>query len=1280
MAEDPAPQPSEEENSAFPEEEILDGEVLPPVVSTEGAWATSDSAIGIGGAVVSDAADQIEIRRPLAFPIVAIGGSAGGLEAYIELFQHLPSDTGMAFVIIPHLPADQRSYLPEIIARYTKMQAAPIESGARPEPDHVYILPPNALASLRSGVFHLEARAGDGAFHPIDHFFKSLATEQKTFAIGVVLSGMDADGSTGLKAIKGEGGIVIVQAPESARFPDMPRSSISADHVDMVLPPSQIAYHLSQVAQQSQSPGLRRLEEGKPLPDQEKHLARILKQLKNVSGIDFRFYKQTTLGRRIARRMLMHRIDTLGEYASILQGDPKELRELQEDILINVTQFFRDPEVFETLKGSVFPQLFENRATSHQVRVWVPACSSGEEVYSIAICLLEFLTGNALEPSIQIFGTDASDASIQKARLGNYPETIRSEVSVERLRRFFTKTEKGYQVSKRIRDLCIFARQNLCSDPPFARLDLISCRNVLIYFGAQLQRQVIPTFHYALRPDGFLLLGASETIREFTDLFDLTDRKHKLYSKIGATPARALLVANPRPFTPDLITETAAPRPIPGSTWSDSELQRAADRIVLSRYGPPGVVVNEKLEILQSRGHTSPFLEMAQGVASLQLTRMVRETIASQVTSAVRRAVEQDSGVQVESLKICDGDQTREAMLEVLPMHNVGSRSRCFLVLFVPSQAGSHAPVLGPVDHAWTEISEGDQEGVIAQLQQDLSSTRLYLQSLLEDRDNKNQELVSANEEIQSSNEELQSTNEELETTKEELQSSNEELQTVNEELQNRNAVLRQTSNDLSNLLNSVNLPVLMLSSDFNIRHFTPQTQRLMNLRATDIGRPFADIRLNLNIDNLEPLFAEVLDTLGSREIEVQDREGHWYLLRVRPYRTTDNKIDGLVVALVDIDQVRRSQQEMREARDFAGSVIQCIPLPLAVVDSEFRIRSTNEAFCAVAGMSSQALERRFLPDLTAALWGMEQPLRSQLESLRGSAGKATGFEFEHKTSGENPKVFLVRGRVLRPDGEEFLLATFEDVTAQKEVERLLKAEGKRLANEVEFTTKELDRSREELRALTGNLMTSQEEERRRLARELHDDISQQIAALNMLGDEVLRNLTSDTQAARQKLEQTIKQIGQLSDDVRTLSHRLHPSLIEHLGLAAGLRSLTEEFGEREEMITTFFAQNVPRELPLNISTGLYRITQEALRNVSKHAGKTHVKVNLTGNADRIELQVTDAGKGFDMEQKSSGLGLISMRERARLINGVIRIESAPGEGTRLTVQVPLPSTALPQN
>lgn len=1229
-----------------------------------------------GDVVVVDESEEMDGAHALPHLVAGIGASAGGLEAYIELFHNLAPDTGIAFVIIPHLLATHKSHLVEILGRATSMPVKEITDGTRPEPNHVYILPPNTRVRLEEGALRLDTRSTDRVPRPIDFFFRSLGAHQKTRSVGIVLSGTDADGALGLKAIKGEGGIAIVQSPESARFSEMPLSSISIDHVDRILPPGQIGAELAMLSKRFHEPVLRTLESGQPQPADEQQFFRILNLMRGVSGIDFRLYKPTTIRRRIARRMLLHPVRTMGDYANMLRGNPPELRDLVEDALIDVTRFFRDPSVFEAFKRVILPRIFEGHEADQQIRIWVPGCSSGEEAYSIAMIILEYLTGQSIEPPIQIFGTDASETNIQKARAGIYPESIIGEVSAERLRRFFVRADKSYQVGKRVRDLCIFARQNLSHDPPFSKMDLISCRNVLIYMGTELQKQVLPTFHYALRPNGFLLLGTSETIRDFTELFQLVDSKNKFFAKIGNSSRMTLAIA-PRILLPDAVPTVSAATV---ENWSESELQRAADRIVLARYAPPGVIVDDRLDLLQSRGHTAPFVEMSPGSVSLQLPRMLRDSIAAPVTQAVRRAIGQNIPVHLEGLIVRDEDQQYEFGVEVMPINSMAPRARCFLVLFVPSRERI-VTATSP-----KELPEGGalaaEPDLVARLRQNLASTKLYLQTLIEERDAKNQELLSANEEIQSANEEMQSTNEELETTKEELQSSNEELQTVNDELQQRNTSLIQSTNDLANLLNSVNLPVLMLSNELTIRHFTPPTQRLMNLRTPDIGRPISDIRLNLNVSALEPLFTEVLETLTPHELEVQDREGHWYLLRVRPYRTTDNKIDGVVVVLLDVDQLRRSQQELRDARDFARSVIENVPLPLAVVDLELRIRFCNDAFRILAGRPSEDLEHRSLPEIASATWGLQGLLNTRLDELRKSKVDGNNFEFQFRTPGDSSRAFNITGRVLKPDRETFLLVTIEDLTPHTKLEDMLSIERERLANQVESAAQELGRTQQELRALAGSLFTSQEDERRRVARELHDDISQKLAVLEIdtqqIEDQLPRG-SGDSSSILPDLDRVRNGIGALSEDVRRLSHALHPSVLDDLGLASGIRSLVEDFRERENMIVTFTAQKVPEKLQGPTTINLYRITQEALRNVAKHAGRTHVKVILKGDESTLHLQIIDSGEGFDTEQRRSGLGLISMEERARMLGGTFRIESELGEGTKINVDVPLPADSEPR-
>lgn len=1214
------------------------------------------TALPAGG----DPTHEQDGESALPHPIVGIGASEGGVEACIELFNRLAPDTGMAFVVIPDRTAVSNGHFLELLSRNTPMPVAEMVAGNRPQPDHIYVLPPGIRAGLKRGVFCVEAGSEVPAC-PIGHFFRSLAASQGAPAIGVVLSGGEIDGAQGLRAIKGEGGIAIVQSPDSAGPSENCRSIISLDYVDRILPPEQIAIELEQIGRQFQQSMLRALEEGGRWPGEEMASSRILNLLRGVSGIDFRLYKAATVRRRIGRRMLLWRIPSLAEYAAFLQESPDELGALQEDLLIGVTRFFRDLPVFAALRETILPHIFANREAGLQVRIWVAGCSSGEEVYSIAICLLEYLADQALDAPIQIFGTDASGRSIEKARSGIYPESMAEEISSERLQRFFLKTPGGYQISKQVRDWCVFAQHNLLHDPPLSKMDLVACRNVLANLAVEPQKKILRTFHYALRPEGFLLLGMPETTHAAPGIFHPFDRTHKFFSKTGDASSRALKAAAPRLF---LSSNGSGPAPTSiSATSEDKKLRRAADRIILARYGPPGVVIDAKMRILQSRGHTAPFIEMPQGPVSLKITRMLRDSIAAPVSQAVQRAVEQDLPVRVEGLRVPESDGIREITLEVLPIPVAVPRSRCFLVLFVPSDRST--PELSP--EAGESGERLDKDESAERLRQDLRSTRFYLQTLIEERDARNQELVLANEEIQSANNAMHNAYEELKNIKEELRSANEGLQAVNG-LRQRNAALTQSVNDLTNLLNSVNLPVLMLNSELNIGHFSTLTQRVMNLRQQDIGRPFTDIRLNLRTGNLESIFQEVLETLSPREMEVQDSEGRWYLLRVRPYRTADNRIEGVVVVLVDIDQHRRTRQELRDGLDFALALIESVPLPLAVIDADFRIRVVNEAFRTLAGLGKDAADGRSLPDLALALWGLEEPLRTHLENLRASMAVGGHFDFEFRTPGAQPRVLNIRGCVLNSD----LLVTIQDITAHKEVERTLTLERERLADEVTSTAGELKRTQDELRALAGSLFTSQEEERRRVARELHDDIGQKLALLEIEAQQVEPRIDSDPGRALAELQHVRAGIGRLSEEVRRISHALHPSVIEDLGITPAIRSLVEDFRDREQMIVTFRSQNVPEGIPVEIATGLYRITQEALRNVAKHAGKTHVKVLLDSKPGGIRLQVIDSGKGFDPHARRSGLGLISTEERTRIMRGTLTIESEPGIGTRVTVDVPL--------
>jgi two-component system, chemotaxis family, CheB/CheR fusion protein len=847
-------------------------------------------------------------KADLSFPIVGIGASAGGLDAFKQLLQALPADTGMAFVLVQHLAPTHVSLLAEILAPTTTMPVLEVKDEPRVEPNHVYVIPPNRTMVMTDGHLRLFPRQDTpGQHRPVDAFLRSLAEHDSHRAVGVILSGTGTDGTVGLTAIKSEGGITFAQ-DDTAQQDGMPRSAITAGCVDFVLPPDQIAAELARigrhpyispdVAGPPTAPGQ------KPLPGEA--VGKIVQLLHKATGVDFRQYRSTTLYRRITRRMLLHRLDGPGEYLRLLGDDAAEVQNLYRDILISVTAFFRDADAVDALKAKVFPTLLDGRPQHDPVRIWVLGCSTGEEAYSIAIALAEFDANRGAQVPAQIFATDLNEHGIEKARIGLYPKNIVQDVSPERLARFFVETDAGYQVVRSIRDACVFARHNVLSDPPFSRMDLITCRNLMIYMQPVLQRQVFPLFHYALKPNGFLWLGSSETIGTFTDLFGVEDARQKIFRRRGAPSPSHLVVP--------LATSTWATRPGRAEApvergGAEADVQREADRLALAKYAPPGVVVNANLDILQFRGDTSPYLAPPPGRPSVSLLKMAREGLTVGLRALVQRVREEGAPARQEGLRVKSEGGTREINLEVMPLRGEGAAG-CFLILF--------EPVGSPTREVPADISapagSADAEREIAHLAQELAATREYMQSLIEQQEAANEELQSANEEVQSANEELQSINEELQTSKEEIQSSNEELTTVNEEMVYRNDQLGRVNADLINFLASTHLALVTLGPDLRVSRFTPQAERLLNLTASDVGRPIGDLGVPIIDPELGRELAEVIDTARTLEREVQDRQGRWYSLRLRPYRTLDNRIDGAVLVLIDITVQKRAEDTLRDA------------------------------------------------------------------------------------------------------------------------------------------------------------------------------------------------------------------------------------------------------------------------------------------------------------------------------------------------------------------------------
>ncbi len=842
--------------------------------------------------------------------IVAIGASAGGIEAVTELMNYLPTDTGMAFVLVQHLDPKHHSILTELLARKTAMTVTEVSEGLPVKPNHVYVIPPNATMSISNQTLHLSPREESRGMHmSVDHFMRALAEQKGNRAIGVILSGSGTDGTLGMAEIQAHGGVTFAQDEASAKYDGMPRSAVVAGYADYVLSPKRIAKELARIARHPYVARDTLSQAAETAPAPIAGMNSIFQVLRRATGVDFTHYRQTTILRRIQRRMVVHKIDAIEEYAKFVQSHPAEVKALYQDMLINVTSFFRTPRVFDALKTTVFPGIQKSVTRERGIRIWTPGCASGEETYSVAIALLEFLGDKASQIPIQFFGTDVSDLSVTKARNGVYPENIQGDVSPERLRRFFTKVEGGYRVSKTIRDMCIFAQHNVLNDPPFSRMDLICCRNLLIYLEPVLQNKVISLFHYALKPSGFLVLGSSEGLGATTGLFAVDDRTHKIFSRKGGSARQGGAVSLDSQSERRQYGPIRIPLKQPDSAWNYSEAQKEFDRRLLTQYVPATVFVNEEMEIIHTRGSVNSYLKLAPGRASLNLLKMAREGLLVELRNAITRAKKDNAAVEKRNLRIKNTnengekpeevDLTRLVNFQVVPLTLGNLKELYFMIVFQETHPEHAREAAARRTRPREETASALKQS--AKLEQELAATKEYLQSVIETQEATNEELQSANEEILSSNEELQSTNEEMETAKEELQSANEELTTVNDELRSRNLEVTQINNDLINLLSSIDIAVIMIGSDLTIRRFTPKAQKFLGLIPGDIGRPLSNIHPTIEIADLQSLVLQVVSDFHPLERELTDRMGVHYQFKILPYRTLENKIDGAVITIVDI-------------------------------------------------------------------------------------------------------------------------------------------------------------------------------------------------------------------------------------------------------------------------------------------------------------------------------------------------------------------------------------------
>jgi two-component system CheB/CheR fusion protein len=1197
------------------------------------------------------------------FPVVGIGASAGGLETFIELIGFLPSDSGMAFILVQHLDPKHPSLLTEILTRVTKIPVIEAQDRVKIQPNHIYVMPENSAMILQNGLLRMEPRKEThGAPVAIDSFFNSLAKDVKQRAIGIVLSGMGSDGAHGITEIKAEGGITMAQELSSAKFPEMPQNAIATECVDFILSPEAIAGELLRICKHPYLADLSRVDDpsisrqGNETTD----LLSILKAVQSLTGVDFSAYKRNTIIRRISRRMLLGKKDSYREYLEGLNQDAGEVRALYRDLLIGVTSFFRDPETFEVLKTKIFPELIKDRAPDNTIRIWVAGCATGEEVYSLAMCLTDFLDQVKVKFPIQIFGTDISDQSVDQARTGLYRESSIATIPPDHLKRFFTQADNGYQINKNIRDLCIFARQNVATDPPFSSIDLISCRNVLIYLEPTLQKRVISLFHYALKATGFLMLGNAESAGTYADLFSSVGRHEKVYSKkLGVERMRFDFVRGNQSKTPPARGQSGFALRDPAVDEA-FDLDKDCDRAILANRAPAGAIINEHCEILRLRGQTGSFLEAPSGHLTNDILKMARPGLRGELSKAIHKANRDNVVVKKHNLRIKDNAGFVDADLEVIPFTSGASKLRYFAIVFLAS----------PTVHKRSRRLAPSNDARMESLEKELADTQEYLQSLVDKERLASSDLRVVNEEILSSNEEIQSSNEELETAKEELQSTNEELATVNDELNHRNRSLSELNSDLNNLLGTVHIPVIMLSRDLVIRRFSALAETIINLKPGDVGRNIRDFKPKINIPDLVDLVTNVIENVSEHSQEIQDEQGRWYSLRIRPYQTLEKKIDGAIIALIDIGT-------LKNIRDYAESIVRTVRESLVVLDSNLRVKSANPYFYNKFSTSPEQVEQKLVYELNQGEWNIPE-FRDLLNDILVKDSHFRDFEITQTSKVGVGRTFLLNASRLRDGSKDgdFILLAIEDVTERtKAVTRLTEtADALSRANlELEqFAFVASHDLQEPLRMVSSYMQL--------LAKKYH-------GRLDSDADEFI-NLAVDGAKRMQQLVHDLLHFSQCGKG--ELKHEPTDTAAVLARTLLNLKTLIEETHCK---VTWGYLPIIPSDGVL-----IGQVFQNLISNAIKfhNAKPPEVHISVTQMVDHWEFAIKDNGIGIEPQYADriflifqrlhtkeqyagTGIGLAMCKKIVERYGGRIWVKSEPGLGSTFFFTLPATSATPPK-
>jgi two-component system CheB/CheR fusion protein len=1205
--------------------------------------------------------------------VVGLGASAGGIKALKDFFAAVPADSGMAYVVILHLSPEHESHLAQILQSTARIPVMQVQTRVHIDPNKVYVVSPNNRLSILDG--HIEIAPLNGIEErraPVDMFFRTLADAQHARAVSVVLSGTGANGSMGMKRVKECGGLCIAQEPGEADFPDMPRNAIATGLVDYVLPVAEMARRLIAFRDRLAAPIVMPKDDA---DEQEQSLIDIFSLIRVRTGHDFTSYKRSTVLRRIERRMNVLELGSMAEYARLLRENRDEVRVLLRDLLISVTNFFRDRAAFAALERILLPLLFQGKGPSDHVRVWVAGCATGEEAYSIAMLLSEHVPDPVNGPTIQVFATDIDTAALAKARAGLYTLHDAADISPERLRRFFFKEGDSYRTRRELRELVLFAPHNVIKDPPFSHLDLITCRNLLIYLNRPAQERVLRLFHFGLNPGGYLFLGNSETADEGS-LFVAVSKEHHIFQSRSVEsnltlPALPATGATPlRPLTDERVPDVRM-----RERMSYQELHQR----LLECYAPPSVVVNQDYEILHLSERAGRYLQFTGGEPSQNLMKVVRPELRLELHSALYHAIQHRTNAEAEAGPVTINGTTENVKIVVNPVFGELDTSRgMILVVF---------QAIGSQDATPQRVSDVEpaSEPIARQLEEELMRLKVQLRTNIEQHELQQEELKASNEELQAMNEELRSSSEELETSKEELQSVNEELTTVNQELKTKIDELSEANNDTRNLMNSTELATIFIDRAMRIKLFTPRARTLFNLIPSDTGRSLLDITNKLHYPELVQDIERVLDTLTISEREVQATGDDWYIARVLPYRTADDRIAGVVLTFTDISLRKRTEQALRESEERVRLVVESVSdFAILTLDPEGRIRSWNPGAQEVFGYGEQeALGQPFA--LVFAPEDREAGVPEKEMAQARQAGRASDERWHQRKDGRRIFISGVMAPLMAGDGIIGYTKIARDLTQRAEYEQQLRTAREELGARVAERTRELAAANEALRRemtersqseetrvrLLRQLVRAQEDERRRMSRELHDEMGQNITALG-LKLSALKERDDCTEEVRVQIAALQRIVTELDANVEFLVWKMRPTGLDDLGLEEALADYVASWS-RHFGIVAQFESRLGSRLSAEIETVLYRIAQEALNNVAKHARASAVEVRLQREADAVSLRVQDNGAGFDtaVPVGARSLGLLSMRERAALVSGAVTIESQPGLGTVVRVTVP---------